>query len=483
MSQQTVAMSSRREGDKLVVSFRVGEQTFVDRCDPSSSRSRVALAKAACKALPGLDPIDVEKELLAERDRLFAAPSPSATELDDPGAESDAALQKTPEHVIEAARAMLRDPQLLARVARDLVDVGIVGEHELAMSCYLLGTSRLLSKPLAAIVQGSSSSGKSYVVEAVAGLFPDEAKLIATDLTANALYYLPPGALRHRFVVAGERSRVQDDTTAERTRALREMISSGVLRKVLPVKNGDKIETLVIESPGPIAFIESTTLAEVFEEDRNRALLLASDDGAEQTRAVVDATARRYAGQRAADVAHLRDVHHAAQRILRRVEVHVPFAPALVARMPATKPDARRAVHQVFGLVQATAMLHQFQRVGHVEHGTIIEATVGDYRFARALIAAPLARSLGNALPDHVMAFARWLRTAAPAPEAFTAQELMGRAGCRWSKSSTYDLLKPLRGCGFLADAGQDGRANRYRVVGALPDDAADWLPAPEELQ
>jgi hypothetical protein len=37
--------------------------------------------------------------------------------------------------------------------------------------------------------------------------------------------------LQHRFIVAGERSRLQNDETAEATRALRELLSAGRLVK------------------------------------------------------------------------------------------------------------------------------------------------------------------------------------------------------------------------------------------------------------
>ena len=113
----------------------------------------------------------------------------------------------------------------------------VFGEHPLALACYLIMTSRLLPKPLAGIILGSSSSGKSFVPDTIAKLFPEEAKLLAHSMTPQALYYMAPGSMVHRAVVAGERSRVQDDGQAEATRALREMISDGMLRKAIPEKD------------------------------------------------------------------------------------------------------------------------------------------------------------------------------------------------------------------------------------------------------
>src|SRR5262249_16728051 len=83
---------------------------------------------------------------------------------------------------------------------------------------YLAGVSRLLERPLAVIVQGPSSSGKSYVIAKVAELFPPEAVVLAHQMTPQALFHMEPGSLEHRFVVAGERSRLENDDSAEATR-------------------------------------------------------------------------------------------------------------------------------------------------------------------------------------------------------------------------------------------------------------------------
>lgn len=100
----------------------------------------------------------------------------------------------------------LRSPELLRWIAAGIGQMGVGGEHSLALNIYLTGTSRLLDSPLAVIVQGPSASGKSYVIEKLAGLFPAEVVLMATDITPNALYYLAAGELEHRFVVAGGRA-------------------------------------------------------------------------------------------------------------------------------------------------------------------------------------------------------------------------------------------------------------------------------------
>src|SRR5262245_62435477 len=137
-------------------------------------------------------------------------------------------------------------------------------------------------------------------------------------MTPQALFHMPPGSLAHRFIVGGERSRVEDDERAEATRALREMLSAGKLTKLMPVKvEGGRIETAHIEQDGPIAYVESTTLAKVFDEDANRCLLLHTDERPEQTRRVVRRLADAYRGAGgAADPERVVLRHHALQRML-----------------------------------------------------------------------------------------------------------------------------------------------------------------------
>src|SRR5262249_25590628 len=145
-------------------------------------------------------------------------------------------------------------------------------------------------------LHGPSSSGKSFLAEQTSRLFPPETVIHATQMTPQALFHMPPGSLAHRFVVAGERSRIEDDETAEATRARRQMLSSGRLCKRMPMKvAGGKIETVCIEQEGPIAYVETTTLSKVFDEDENRCVSLHTDERREQTRRVITRAAEGYA--------------------------------------------------------------------------------------------------------------------------------------------------------------------------------------------
>lgn len=317
-------------------------------------------------------------------------------------------LAKLPPEAREAAERMLATPDMFSEIMADISTIGIAGEQDLAMTVFLIGVSRLLKNPLAGILQGSTSTGKTYLYEKISEMFPPHAVLKATQMTTNALFYAREGILKHTWVVCGERSRREDDDSADATRALREMLSTGKLSKFVPEKNDEgKIETRLIEHNGPIAYIESTTLATVFEEDANRCLLLQTDERPEQTRAVL----RRQAAARngcLADTSFIIKKHHAAQCMLAAgpVEVTIPFAHELADRFPAERVEARRAVGHVFSMVQAVALLRGAQRQTD-EAGRII-ATEADYHDARRLLAGPMSRLLGSSLSGAAYRF--WTR-------------------------------------------------------------------------
>jgi hypothetical protein len=370
---------------------------------------------------------------------------------------------------------MLRDPDLLGYICEDIEDVGVAGEWKLAASIYLVGTSRKLPSPLSGRIQGPSASGKSYPLEKVAQLFPPEDVILATQMTPQALFHMRPGALAHKFIVGGERSRLEDDSRAEATRALREMISSGRLSKLMPVKGeGGLIQTERIEQEGPIAFIETTTLTKVFDEDANRCLPLQTDERREQTRKVYRAVAARYEGNYDKDkVEQIIAWHRTLQRLLQPVEVVVPFARRLVELLPDDRVEGRRAVGLLLGGVAASALLFQFQRE-HDERGRVL-ATEEDYKLVKKLLSGPMGRILGGGISPAARRFYERLKERIPrdhyqfrTPEAAKGEQVTERAVRGWLyelvDAGLVELIEQHRGpkpaAWHLTDASLDPEAN-----------------------
>ncbi|NMC19313.1 MAG: hypothetical protein GYA33_02735, partial [Thermogutta sp.] len=186
---------------RLVIALDGDQELYRDRLDVNAASARQKfldeLVRRGAIAKDEWQLWDVQLTMLAdEADRAAAeaaAKNAKPEAMPDWRDASREALGQTPQDVREAAEEMLQSPNLLKTVLADIEALGVAGEKELAATLYLLGTSRLLDRPLAGILQGPSSSGKSFVLDRVADLFPPEAVLRATALTTNALYYLPPG--------------------------------------------------------------------------------------------------------------------------------------------------------------------------------------------------------------------------------------------------------------------------------------------------
>jgi hypothetical protein len=470
---------------KMTVTVRHRENVvYADDITPTSAKHREAFAKALRARVPVVGESLVETELL----RIAAAPDPAPAADATPAGQTDDLLAAMPADVREEAATLLADAELIRRVVEDVEAQGVAGERELTATIYLVGVSRLLTRPLAAIVQGPSSSGKSYLIRKVSDLFPPEGVIHATQMTPQALYHMKSGSLRHRWIVAGERSRVEDDERAEATRALREMLSDGRLSKMVPVKVGGAIETVLIEQEGPIAFVESTTLAKVFEEDANRCLMLHTDERAEQTQRVIAMTASGLIDGKGDRRDRRAQVHQAAQRMLKAYVVCVPFADRLGELFPCERVEARRAFSHLLGMVQASALLHQSQR--NVDADGRLVAEAADYQIARYLLNAPLAKLLSDRISDPARrcydALAdEWPNDPDPTADRRTFTTTEARKAVHGSKSATRGWLgELLESCAIeLVEEGQGRRPSVWRLTDVPPSErATSRLPTVDEV-
>jgi hypothetical protein len=438
----------------MSLTAKLGDDAYTDIVGVLDAEDRNRYAKALQDRWAGVPLDGLDRELQKAALEVVSSTSASAgVESATPAVTGEDFLSQTPEDIVAEAEQMLLDPNLFRRTLDDIERLGVAGERTLTGTIHMVGVSRLLDKPLSARVRGLSSSGKSYSIEKTALLFPPEGVIRATQLSPQALFYMPPGSLVHKLVVAGERSTRNDSEAAEATRALREMQSAGRLSKLMPVKVSGKFVTVLIEQEGPIAYLETTTVAKVFDEDENRSLSLQTDEQASQTKRIIEHLAARAGG--AADQEQLERIvqrHHALQRLLVSHAVLVPFAERLGGLFPSDRIESRRAFSQVMSVIEAVALLHQRQRRKD-DQGRLV-ALPEDYRIARHLLREPMARLLGDMLPEGARRCGE--RMQAWAGETFTARDVQeretvsGRAVRGWlgalAEAGILDVAEPPRG-------------------------------------
>jgi DNA primase len=302
-----------------------------------------------------------------------------------------------------AAMELLRDPRLLDRVLTDFEKCGAVGEETNKKVSYLAAVSRLLPKPLAIVVQSSSSAGKSSLMEAVLDFMPEEQRESYTAMTGQALFYMGQKNLKHKILAIAEQQ------GAERASyPLKLLQSEGRIKIASTGKDpvSGKLVTHDYEVEGPVMIFLTTTAHDVDEELVNRCIVLTVNEDREQTRAI-------HQKQREAQTleglkARMRQnkiirLHRSAQRLLRSIQVVIEHLKD--HSFPDAMTRTRRDHMKFLTLIQAVTLLHQHQREikTSTEDGETleyIEATEADVKLAWELTNHVLVRSLDDVQPQ-----------------------------------------------------------------------------------
>jgi energy-coupling factor transporter ATP-binding protein EcfA2 len=339
--------------------------------------------------------------------------------------------------------------------------LGYVGEGRALRLGYLVATSRLLLRPLSAVVFAPSGSGKSELLDVVAQLLPPSAVEFLSRISQAALYYAGPDHLRHKLVVVDEQA-----GSAEADYAVRTLQSKGLLRLAVPLKG----KTVHFVARGPIALMSGTTSSTLNPENLSRCLQLTLDDSPAQTRRIQAAQRAACTGKRRRRVDG--QVWRDAQLVLEPLEVVIPYAELL--RFPARSTHDRRGNQKLLGLIFAHALLHQQQRERDARARVV--ATVGDYAAIHALLAPSAAAEVAGLSPRAARAY----RLLAAERGALTRRELAGREG--WGYNTAKRALAELLSQ-ELARVTEPGPPARYRLLDRSVLEAAGELLAPRELE
>ena len=298
-----------------------------------------------------------------------------------------------------AAMALLRDPHLLDRVLEDFEKCGAVGEETNKRVSYLAAVSRLLPRPLAIVVQASSSAGKSSLMEAVLDFIPEEHRESYTAMTSQALFYMGQKNLKHKVLAIAEQQGAEAASYP-----LKLLQSEGKLNIAStgkdPVTGKHVTHEYTVE--GPVMIFLTTTAQDVDEELLNRCIVLAVNEDREQTRAIhqKQREAQTLEGLKARrHQSRIARLHRNAQRLLRPVEVVIECIEE--RSFPDAMTRTRRDHMKFLTLIKAVALLHQHQRETKTgddngETFEYIEAAEADVKLAWELANHVLIRSLDD---------------------------------------------------------------------------------------
>ncbi len=381
---------------------------YVDSLDLYSSRQRQGYVAAAAAEL-GCDASVIKREC----GRVLLMLEQKQDDVRQAAEQAERAPAVTVSAEEEAdALALLKSPDLAARIVDDLAACGVVGESTNLLTGYLAATSRKLDKPLAVLIQSSSAAGKSSLMDAVLGMMPEEERIQYSAMTGQSLYYLGETSLQHKILAIAEEEGVR-----QAAYALKLLQSDGELKIASTGKNEQSGELVTREYKvqGPVMLMLTTTASDVDEELLNRCLVLTVNESREQTQAIhaMQRHGQTLAGLlQSSEKQYLTRLHQNAQRLLRPLKVVNPYADRLTFLSDKTR--TRRDHMKYLTLIQAIALLHQYQReVKRVTHrGQVIEyieVEKGDIALANQLAHEVLGRTLDE-MPPQTRKLLVWLK-------------------------------------------------------------------------
>ena len=447
---------------RITLRLTVADAVHVDTLDLYSSRARKSYANGASES------IDVSADIvLADLGKLITvceAKRDSATkELRDGFNSSAPPISKKDEKM---GMSLLTNPNLIEQIESDMNRMGYIGEKCNKILAYLVAVSRKLPEPLSSITLSRSSAGKSALLGVIEQLIPPEDVIAFSSLTPQALFYMPPEALKHKVLMIEERHGSESSDYA-----IRELQTKRVLRKGLPIKDplSGRMKTFMIEVEGPVAVMETTTSTDINPENSNRCFLLHIDESSEQTGRVM-VEQRRAATldgiHRKSALPELIETHHAAQRLLQSMRVVIPFAESI--HFPVKRIRNRRDHSRFLSLIQAITCLYQYQRPQKETevNGEVIrylEATIQDYELAYDIAKRVFVSSLDDLSPMARSLF-EIIKVNTESSRAFTRREIREVSG--WGNDQIKRYFKELEDLEYLdVESGGRGSRNQYVLV------------------
>lgn len=348
-----------------------GDKNYYDTLDLYSARNRAAFAQSAEKGL-GAESARIERDLARILECL-------ETERDSRlGQQETRVERRVSEEDKKAGMELLSDSGLFKRIADDLSSLGYVGEDINKQLLYLCASSRKRDNPLNVLFLSRPASGKSYLVDCVRQLMPEDEVITVTSFSDQALNYL--NDLEHKFLILGEAVR-----GASVERQIREMLLGRELSRLVVEKDAESglMKSRMIKMKAIVSSVTSGAAGKVNPGNASRYFVIHADESKEQTELIHAYQRRRrgfefLSGDRTVEIIK---THRAAQKLLRNIPVVNDYASFL--DFPATQTRNRGDHERFLDLIDTVCFLRQYQKETEYKDGVcFIRCDLQDYETA-----------------------------------------------------------------------------------------------------
>lgn len=413
------------------------------------------------------------KVRVGELDRMIAKES-------GPGVDASGGADASPPDLAELETAAGEIPEsddILGLFAADYAKL-IAGEEANGKLLYLVATSRLFAKCMHAAVKGTSASGKSELRNTVLTFFPPEDVIEFATMSERALLYEERG-FEHKILSMGEAAGSEEGKLQDYL--LRELMSAGRLIYKAPQKVGGDIVTVTIEKHGPVAFMVTTTRADLFAENETRIISLETSDSEAQTQLVLDKVAQLEGEGVEPNLDLERWQNFQRWLAAGNCRVVIPFARELAKLIPAKSVRLRRDIGQLLRAVKAHALLHRASRT--VDAKGRVVAGIADYEVVRNLLADIIAAGAETKMSPTVAETVKAVASLQhPSDEAKGVAPLQVAKQLDLDRSAARRRLQTAAKRGYVVNLETEPRRpGRYRTTPQAAEQL-DLLPSVEAL-
>jgi len=366
--------------------------------------------------------------------------------------------------MISRCRDFLSSPDLIQRLNRVIGESGVVGEDTNRMFLFIIATSYKMADTLHALIQGSTGSGKTHLLDRVSRLMPQEDVKRFTRVTDSSFYNYGAYDLQNKLICLEDLDGMKEEAQlAFRELQSREMLSTSTTGQD-EKGNLRSYEKVVY---GPIASLSCTTRGDIYEDNMSRCFVIAVDETDEQTKRVISYQNRRATG--AIDPGREQETALMLQsciRLLKPYQVINPYADKVHLPQEAHKIRRLNELYQSF--VRQVTIVNQYRR-DKDSRGRLISRkedllTAADIMFESILLKIDELdgglRQFYERLKDYVKA----MGGDHPGTYGFGQREV--RMALNVSKSQLQRYIYDLRGLEYIVlSDGHPNRGYRYRII------------------
>ncbi len=372
----------------------------------------------------------------------------------------------SPENQI-TCKEFLMQPNLMDAFDKLIEKAGLVGEERTRKLIFVIASTYKMSDPLHALVQGSSGSGKSHIINVIGQCLPPEDVMSMTRVTSKSFYHYNKDELVDKLMLIQD----FDGLDEEAQYAFRELQSAGNISSSTTYKDraGNIISTVkVVRSH--FASLLATTKAEIYYDNMGRSIVIGVDESDAQTMRIIEHQNKRLAGLvDKREEQKTKEFLQNCVRCIRPLEVINHYADKIFLPLEAKMLRRLNSHYQAF--VKQITLLHQYQRKKDEQGRLLTEPEdlkmACDILFDAIMLKVDDLDSSLRQFFDRTKLFAKELAKKDGKPEqdiVFTQRDL--RLALNASKSQCFRYMEDLELLEYVQKTG--GYANRgfkYKII------------------